>query len=164
MSKNVVESLNPTYTGVRNLVTSIGAKHTDVADLSDIAKAKSELNITINEVKKLLEEKISSTNERINQLDSLPCNIREVIETTNNQQATLLRSVYREISDNLAKKQQSLDESCKKAIDHVQQLNKKHEEAEQIYSQVLSISNSLLECKSEIESLNKKNSMVVRFS
>jgi archaellum component FlaC len=114
-----------------------------------------------------LEAKISSTNKRIDQLDSLPDEIRKVIETTNNQHAILLRNVYREIADNLAKQQQSLDESCKKAVDHVQQLNKKHEEAEQIYSQILSISNSLSmfksnisdslsEYKSEIESLNKK--------
>lgn len=156
MSKSVVESVNPSYTGARGLVTSIGAKHTDVADLSDITNAKRELNVTINEIKKLLENKISSINARINQIDRLPDDIRKVIETTNNQQATLLRSVYREISDNLAKQQQSLEASCTKANGYIQQLNKKHEEAEQIYSRILSVSDSLSSHTEEIASLKNR--------
>ncbi len=167
MSKNVVESVNPSYTGVRGLVTSIGAKHTDVADLSDIINAKKELSVTINEIKKILEGKISSTNERIEQIAGIPDDIREVIEKTNNQQEILLRNVYREIADNLAKQQQSLEASCTKANGYIQQLNKKHEEAEQIYSRILSINNTLSAHTEEIASLKKKTTwlfVLVSFS
>lgn len=156
MSKKVVESVNPSYTGARNLVTSIGEKHTDVADLSDINAVKRELNNIINGIKQNLDEKISSINKRINQIDSLPGDIRKVIETTNNQQALLLRNVYREIADNLSKQQQSINDSLTKTDEHIQQLRREHLEAEQIYSNIQSINKSLSSSTQKIESLNNK--------
>ena len=156
MSKRVIGDVNPSYGRLSGNVSSINQSYTTVADLSDITDAKRELNETINEVKRIFEKKIASTNERINQIDSLPGDIRSVIETTNNQQAILLRKVYRDIADNLAKQQQALEVSCTKANGYIQQLNKKQEKAEQIYSRILNIIDSLSAHTTEIASLKKK--------
>lgn len=153
MSKRVVESVNPSYTGARGLVTSIGETRTEVAELSDINNAKKELNNTINDIKHYLENKISPINERINQIDSLPEDIRNVIETTNNKQAQLLRNVYQEISDNLSKQQQSINKSCTEANVHIQQLRNEYNEAKQIYFRIQCIDESY---STKVDSFKKR--------
>lgn len=152
MSKLVINSVSAN-TNIIGAVTSVSSSTTYVADSTDIADAKKELNGTINEIKQILEKKIVSTNNRIDHLDGLPDDIRKVIETTNNQQVLMLRNVYRELSENLAKQQKILNDSCTKAATHVQQLSKEHQHAESLYSRIQLYGNSLSSLRGNISSL-----------
>lgn len=156
MSKRVIEDVSPSYGSWSGNVSSINQSYTTVADSSDITDAKRELNGTINDVKKIIDKKLESLNEKINQIDGLPDDIRNVIETTNNQQALLLRNVYREISENLSKQQKAINDSCTKATGHIQQLAKERQIAESMYSNIQRFGSSLNHYRTEISSVKTK--------
>lgn len=115
--KTVIKDVNPEYATFSRNVESINPSYTSVADSDDISAAKRELRGVIDDSNKYLEKKINSLQNKIDKMGDLPNDIKNVIEATNNQQADLLRKVYREISENLSKQQKKIDESRAKATE-----------------------------------------------
>lgn len=152
MPKKVVEDVNPTYGTLSGNVSKINQTYTTVAEVSDINSATSNLNERIDTIRQNLKKEISSLETRIDEMEDLPDEIRNVMESTTEEQASMLRKLYQDIANGLAGQQRALNKTCEEAKAHIQTLSKKYQEAQAIYSKIAQYA----DVRNDILSLNRK--------